>query len=139
VLILKKTDAQSPEDFKPISLINSIHKIFSKIMANGIKGIQFHQCRKFCARKKYYGGIFIYAQEIIARAKMQHQPITLLKADIYKAFDMISSNFIDQILKAKGFPIEWAALIQRAILQGTSRVILNSVGGKSIKLSRGVR
>jgi hypothetical protein len=44
---------------------------------------------------------------------------------------MISWNFIDQILKAKGFPIEWAALIQRAILQGTSRVILNSVAGRS--------
>jgi Reverse transcriptase (RNA-dependent DNA polymerase) len=51
---------------------------------------------------------------------------------------MISWNFIDQVIKAKGFPIECAALIQRTIPQGTSRVILNSVAGKNIKLSKGV-
>jgi hypothetical protein len=33
---------------------------------------------------------FIYAQEVITRANMQHQPLALLKADIYKVFDMIS-------------------------------------------------
>jgi Reverse transcriptase (RNA-dependent DNA polymerase) len=78
-------------------------------------------------------------EETSKRATIQHESIALLKVDIYKTFDTIFWQFIGNVLKAKGFPEDWVHLIERAILQGSSRIILNSIAGKKIQLRRGVR
>jgi Reverse transcriptase (RNA-dependent DNA polymerase) len=59
---------------------------------------------------------FIYAQQVITRSTMQHRSIALLKLDIYKAFNMISWHFINDILKAKRFPEAWVKLLGRTML-----------------------
>jgi Reverse transcriptase (RNA-dependent DNA polymerase) len=46
---------------------------------------------------------------------------------------------LEKVLKAKGFSTRWIVWIKKAVLQGSSQVLLNSVAGRKIWLRRGVR
>jgi Reverse transcriptase (RNA-dependent DNA polymerase) len=61
------------------------------------------------------------------------------KPDIYKVFDTLDWQFLLNILKSKGFPNEFYLWIQHLVLSRVSKIIINSVAGRNIKLKRGVR
>jgi Reverse transcriptase (RNA-dependent DNA polymerase) len=61
------------------------------------------------------------------------------KPDVYKAFDTLDWQFLLNILKSKGFPNEFYLWIQHLVLSRVSKIIINSVAGRNIKLKRGVR
>lgn len=82
---------------------------------------------------------FIYAQQILHYCKDSNIPLAIFKADIQKAFDTISWNFVQRVMLNLGFPPKWQVVIKEAVLQGTSQVIVNSLLGKKITLKRGVR
>jgi Reverse transcriptase (RNA-dependent DNA polymerase) len=91
-LIPKKGDASKPTDFRPISLVNSVQKIFSKVLAN----IMQHLIAQFLTetqttfvkgRSIMHG--FHYAQEVIRMASKRKEEMVVFKADIHKAFDSI--------------------------------------------------
>lgn len=142
VLIPKKETRTVPADFRPISLINGTQRIFSKILATQL---QPHMDKLLCktqtgflkGRNIVQG--FHYAQELIRAATRQKTQIAILKADIHKAFDSIDQSFLLKCLQASGFTQTWLDWIYNLILQGSSKVVLNSVVGRDIKLKRGVR
>ncbi|XP_078173371.1 uncharacterized protein LOC144567180 [Carex rostrata] len=82
---------------------------------------------------------FLYAQQTLHQAEQQDTPIGIFKADIHKAFDTVSWEFLIAILHNLGFPTNWLAWIQNAVLKGSSQVIINGLLGKRIELKRGVR
>jgi Reverse transcriptase (RNA-dependent DNA polymerase) len=82
---------------------------------------------------------FYYAQETTGLTAKQKHQIVVIKANIHKAFDSIEWPFIIQCLKASGFSERICNWIEFLILQGTSKVILNSIADKNINLKRGVR
>lgn len=142
ILIPKKEGANQPKDFRPINLINSVQKIFSKIMAVRLqKIIQYFVLEEQSGfiKGRHINHGFLYAQEIVTFATRQNQQLGLFKADIHKAFDTLSWDFLQTVLREKGFNENWISLIRRAILEGTTKVLLNSVAGRNIVLRRGVR
>jgi hypothetical protein len=52
-------------------------------------------------KKRHINEGFIYAQELITMATKERAKIALFKADIYKAFDTSSLNFLNKILEEK--------------------------------------
>jgi hypothetical protein len=46
---------------------------------------------------------FLYAQEVVIMATKQKKKLCLFKEDLYKAFDTLSWNFLEQVMQAKGF------------------------------------
>jgi Reverse transcriptase (RNA-dependent DNA polymerase) len=52
---------------------------------------------------------FLYAQEVIQSATKQNKEITVLKADIYKAFDSLNWKFLLKYLAARGFDDKWVS------------------------------
>jgi Reverse transcriptase (RNA-dependent DNA polymerase) len=141
-LVTKKYDAMKPTDFRPISLVNSVQKIFFKILATRLQQhmnqflVQTHI--GFTKRRSIFHG-YHYAREVIEAATKQRQQIVVFKADIHKAFDSISWSFIIKCLRASGFTEKILNWIEFLVLQGSSRIIINYVADKNIKLKRGVR
>lgn len=141
-LIPKKTEAITPGDFRPISLINSVQKLFSKIMAERIKPMMnslISPNQTGFLQDRFINEGFLYAQELVTLATKQKKQVGIFKADIFKAFDTLSWEFLAQILQARGFPAQWILWIKHGVLQGSSRVLVNSVAGKKILLRRGLR
>jgi Reverse transcriptase (RNA-dependent DNA polymerase) len=142
VMIAKKKNAIEPRDYRPISVINAVQRIFFKILATRLQIhipslLQPTQTSFLKGRHILEG--FYYTQKIITVVTKQSKQITLFKTDVYKAFDSLNWAFMKECLLARGFFEIWIIWIQKLVLQGHSQVILNSVAGKRILLKRGVR
>jgi Reverse transcriptase (RNA-dependent DNA polymerase) len=109
-LIPKKEEASLPSDFRPISIINAIQRIFSKIIADIIQSQlqnKLQPTQTGFMKGRHITESFHYAQEIISASISQSTQIALFKADIYKAFDTINWQFILNCMQARGFSQQW--------------------------------
>lgn len=107
VLLPKKEGAITTNDYRPISLINSVQKLFSKIMANRMRPLLqelISTNQTGFVKGRFINQGFLYAQEVVTMATAQKEKIAMFKADIFKAFDTLSWEFLEHILRAKGFP-----------------------------------
>jgi Reverse transcriptase (RNA-dependent DNA polymerase) len=130
-----------PSDFRPISLINGVQRLFSKILAYKllpIIGTLLTEKQTGFLKGRNIMHEFHYAQQVIQAASKQKEQVAILKADLQKAFDTLQWDFLIRCLQANGFTQKWIDWIQYLVLQGKSKVILNSVAGRSIILRRGV-
>ncbi|KAJ4760681.1 RNA-directed DNA polymerase (reverse transcriptase)-related family protein [Rhynchospora pubera] len=141
-LIPKSQSPLTTADFRPISIIHSIQRIFSKILTNRLTPLLSSLITSnqtgFMKGRAIIENI-TYAQEIIHHCSKTKTPLAIFKADINKAFDTISWSFLSKILAALGFSQSYISTVLGCVLQGASRVVLNGVAGKPILLRRGVR
>lgn len=143
ITLIPKIEAPTkPDDFRPISLVHGIQKIFSKILANRLQlRIQevIDSTQTGFLKNRQITESFIYAQQTLSRAKQQKVPLALYKADIRKTFDTVSWDFTLSVMENLGFPMTWITWIRQSVLPGTSQAIVNGLLGKNIILKRGVR
>jgi hypothetical protein len=141
-LIPKKSAPESPNDFRPISLLNSALKLITKILANRLQEVIIK-----LVRKNQYGFIktrtiqdcLAWSFEYLYHCKHSSTGTIILKLDFEKAFDLIEHSTILQILKRKGFDDKWLGWINNILSSATSSVLLNGVPGKKFFCKRGVR
>ncbi|KAJ4810728.1 RNA-directed DNA polymerase (reverse transcriptase)-related family protein [Rhynchospora pubera] len=138
-LIPKSDEAISPANFRPISIVHSMQRIFSKIFTNRLtpllSSLISHNQTEFLRGRSIIDN-FAYAKEIISFASKTGTPI---KADIHKAFDTLSWRFIATVLQKLGFSSHFSTNVLDCVLNGSSRIVLNGLAGKPIALRRGVR
>lgn len=92
ILIPKKTDAMSIEDFKPISLTNSIAKLISKILATRLAGYLdwlVSRAQSAFIKRRSIQDNFLYTQNVIRELHRAGRPTLFLKLDIAKAFNSV--------------------------------------------------
>jgi Reverse transcriptase (RNA-dependent DNA polymerase) len=85
VLIPKKEGVTKVKDYRPISLLNSMQKCFSKLLANRLQPIMeklIHPSQMGFMKNIHINEGFLYAQELVTRVTRQNTHITLFKADI---------------------------------------------------------
>jgi hypothetical protein len=137
ILIPKNENPQTPTDFRPISLVHAIQRIFSKILSNRLQDEIQHlvDCAQtgFVKNRQITEG-YVYAQHILHHARQTNLQLAIFKADIRKAFDTISWEFILAVLCHLNFPTEWCNWIKNSVLGGSSQLIINGLAGKKIIL-----
>ncbi|KAJ1703910.1 hypothetical protein LUZ63_003689 [Rhynchospora breviuscula] len=143
IALVPKVEAPTETtDFRPVSIIHSMQRILSKILASRFTPhidqlITLSQSGFIPGRNIIEN--FLYAQQVIQFANKEKIQIGVFKADLHKAFDTLNWDFIQKVLLAIGLPPLFIAWIMNCILQGNSRVIVNGIAGRKINLKRGVR
>jgi hypothetical protein len=81
----------------------------------------------------------LYVKNLATRFNKAKTLTLLFKIDIRKAFDMVSWEYIFDILQCRGFPPRFWNWIAALFSTSTSRVLLNGIAGSPIAHGRGLR
>jgi len=142
VLIPKKPDATKVSDYRPISLIHSIAKIFSKLLANRLAPFLdglVSNCQSAFIKRRCIQDNFLYVQNTVKRLQKLKIPALFMKLDIQKAFDTINWSYLLEVLHALGFGQQWREWISMLFGTASSRAMVNGQLGDSFSHKRGVR
>ncbi|KAM0881450.1 hypothetical protein ACQ4PT_032931 [Festuca glaucescens] len=97
ILIPKRPDAAGLADYRPISLIHSLSKIFSKLLANRLAPILpdiVSNCQSAFVKKRSIHDNFLHVQNLIKELHSSKTACLFLKLDISKAFDSVGWAYL---------------------------------------------
>ncbi|GJW05294.1 RNA-directed DNA polymerase, eukaryota [Tanacetum coccineum] len=127
-LIPKVADAKFVNDYRPISLIGSVYKVVSKILANRlslvIAGIVSNTQSAFVADRQILDGPFIL-NEVLQWCKKKHKKALFFKVDFAKAYDSVRWDFLIDVLEAFGFGSKWCKWIRGTFCFAKASVLVN--------------
>jgi hypothetical protein len=140
IYIPKKPDPIAPGDYRPLSMLEVLYKIPSRILAQRLSRtlptiIGEHQ-HGFMAGKGIQEPLLL-ATHIIQDAQITGKPLQLISLDIEKAFDRISHTIIIQALRAFGIPELLIQALRNYVLVGMARVEGNGRKGILITVRTG--
>ncbi|GJS02177.1 RNA-directed DNA polymerase, eukaryota [Tanacetum coccineum] len=100
-LIPKTPDAKFVGEFRPISLIGSLYKVITKILANRLSNV---------------------ISDLVADKQAM-----VFKVDFAKAYDSVRWDFLDDVLEAFGFGFKWRSWVLGSLSSGfgVSREMVN--------------
>ena len=141
-LLPKKDTPLEMRDFRPISLVHSIPKLVSKVLACRLKAwipLLIHSLQSGFLRGRSIIENFTLAAEMIQYAHKRKMLVIALKLDFHKAFDSVSWSCLHKVLEARGFSQLWISWIQMLLSTGSSKVLINGQLGAPIRAKRGFR
>ncbi|XP_040384518.1 uncharacterized protein LOC107305206 [Oryza brachyantha] len=142
IVLIPKKGAEEVADFRPISLIHSIAKILSKLLALRLRPhmhslVSISQSAFIKGRSIHDN--FKYVRNLARRYHKTRRPMLLFKLDITKAFDSVRWDYLLSLLQHQGFPQKWRDWISAILSTSTSQVLLNGISGERIQHGRGLR
>lgn len=106
MLMPKCFDAKDLKDYRPISLLSSVYKIISKVLASRLKlvmkGIIVQPQCAFVEGRQILDSVLI-ANECIENRRLSSRNSLLCKLDMQKSYDHVNWDFLDYILSRMGF------------------------------------
>lgn len=141
-LIPKIKNPQMLSEFRPISLISSLYKIISKLLASRLKPFLGNLISKFQSafipNRQILDGVLV-VNEIVDSAKRGKDSCLLLKIDFEKAFDSVSWDYLASIMNLMGFCPVWMSWIKACIFTTSVSVLVNGSPTSEFLTSKGLR
>ncbi|KAE8665942.1 hypothetical protein F3Y22_tig00112523pilonHSYRG00172 [Hibiscus syriacus] len=139
---IQSFDSSSAPDFRPISLVDSMYKIVSRLLAKRLVSclsevIGEHQFA-FMAGKQIANSSLI-TNEVIDGLSKRKKATILIKADFYKAFDAVDWQFLNLILKKIGFGKRWRNWVNLCISTPSIAILINGSPTNSFSMKKGLR
>nr|GEW41474.1 RNA-directed DNA polymerase, eukaryota [Tanacetum cinerariifolium] len=127
-LIPKVTDAKFVTDFRTISLIECVYKVFTKILANRlatiITDLVSDTQSTFVSNRQILDGPFIL-NELITWCKRKKKQAMIFKVDFAKAYDSVRWEYLLDVLHAFGFGPNRCKWIRGTFSSSMASVLVN--------------
>nr|GEZ44977.1 RNA-directed DNA polymerase, eukaryota [Tanacetum cinerariifolium] len=127
-LIPKNLDPKIVSDYRPISLIGSLYKVVTKILANRlfmvISDLISDVQTAFLHNRQILDGPF-FLNELLSWCKQKNQQAMVFKAVFAKAYDSIRWDFLDDVLNCFGFGCKWRSWIRCSLKSGMASILIN--------------
>lgn len=141
-LLPKKETPLLIQDYRPISLLHSIPKLLSKVLANRVQGTIFNlvdPMQSAFIKGRSISENFLLASDLVQCALKRKKPTIVLKLDFHKAFDTVNWNALYSVLAHRGFDETWITWLSKLLESGRAHILINGEMGESITYKRGVR
>jgi hypothetical protein len=141
-LIPKKPDALRVGDYRPISLVHSFSKLFSKLLANRLRfrlGDIVNSNQSAFTKGRCLHDNFLLVRQLARKIHTKREKGVLIRLDLTRAFDSISWSFLFEVLRGLGFGdmfLKWISII---LSSASTRVTVNGVPGDHFRHVRGLR
>ncbi|GJT77711.1 RNA-directed DNA polymerase, eukaryota [Tanacetum coccineum] len=141
-LIPKTHDAKNVKDFRPVSLIGSIYKIITKILANRLSFVMYVLVSDvqtaFLSNRRILDGPFIL-NDLPSWCKHKKIKAMIFKVDFEKAFDSIRWDYFDNVLKSFGFGDKWRSWIFGCLVSAMDSVLINGSPTSEFQFQKGLK
>ena len=126
-MIPKKENAVQVGDFRPISVMNAIPKLISKLLANRLRGhlpnlISSNQTAFVQGRQ--ITDNFNSTREMLNHISNSGRPACFIKIDFAKAFDSVNWDYLKRVMESRGFPARWIRWIETLLKSASSRIVM---------------
>ena len=141
-LVAKKSQTSRISNYRPINLVTSLYKIIAKVLLGQLRKVLqdtiFLTQGAFVEGRQILDAILI-ANELVDEKRRSREEGLVFKIDFEKAYDHIDWDFLDHVLKRKGFSSRWRPWM-RGCLSSTMFAILVNVNIKGwVKAYKGLR
>ena len=141
-LIPKKCNVVSIKDFRPISLVGSVYKLLSKVLANRLRAVLDNLTSE--SQNSFVGGRQILDSVLIANECLDSRlksrlPSVVCKLDIEKAYDHVNWEALFYLLGCMGFGVKWRGWIKACVTFVRFSVLVNGSPEGFFGSSRGLR
>ncbi|GKB95769.1 RNA-directed DNA polymerase, eukaryota [Tanacetum coccineum] len=141
-LIPKSLDPKSVGDYRPISLIGSMYKVITKILATRlsvvISDLISDVQTAFLPNRQILDGPFII-NELLARCHHKKQRAMVFKVDFAKAYDSIRWDYLEDVLHSFGFGSKWRSWIRGCLNSGMASILVNGSPTSEFQFHRGLK
>ena len=148
VLLFKKGDASVITNYRPISLLNIIYKLFTKVVHNRMERVlEEGQTREQAGFRRAFGTVehIFTVQQVIERYREYEELLAgrreylyLVFVDFAKAFDSVEYNAVWKSLQEMGVSSHLIGILRKMYEVGKSKVKVND-SEVPIVIERGVR
>lgn len=143
VIMLRKSEMSfTVNDYRPISIINLIPKVLSKVLSNRLSGILPELISKnqtAFIQGRFIAENFIATRELLHHVSRSRRPTIFSKIDFNKAFDSIEWGFLIEVMRARSFPVRWIGWIKTLLETASTRILINGEATDYFKQERGLR
>lgn len=140
VLIPKITNASSTTDFRPISWLNTLYKVISKLLASRLLKVLLSvisPAQSAFMPSRLIGENVLLATELVKGYNQSNiDPGAMLKVDLRKAFDSVRWDFVLATLEALEIPPTFINWIASCICTPTFSVSMNGDLVESLQVQR---
>lgn len=141
ILIYKKGDPKDIGNYRPISLLPSLYKLFSTIINKRISAtLELKQPIEQAGFRKGFSTVdhMHTIGLIIEKYQEQRRPLYIAFIDYQKAFDTVTHSSIWKSLEQQGVEDEYINVIKSIYNNNTGKIKLETLG-PSFSIERGVR
>ena len=138
----KKGDPREISNYRPITVLNTDYKIFTKALTNKLTPIASSIIKEeqagFLPNRSIFDQIKL-TKLLISYAEQEKKNGAIVALDQEKAYDKITHDYLWKTLKRMKIPAHFINIIKNLYKNAKTRIIINGIASSSYNITRGVR